>query len=176
MASGFVRIAQRYLIPNFLVSVYYSLRFRCFISTRAQVQLTGKIRFGKGTRVKAFSVIQTSGGQVVLGERCLVNNFVQIATGEADAIFGDDVRIGPGVIVGGSKRNYVRRDVRVYEQGYTHRGTVIGNDVHLGAGAVLFERKIGEGAIIGAGAVVTKDVEPYQVAAGVPARVIGERT
>jgi acetyltransferase-like isoleucine patch superfamily enzyme len=51
----------------------------------------------------------------------------------------------------------------------------IGRDVLIGAGAVIFECTIGDGAVIGAGAVVSKDVAPYQIVAGVPARVIGER-
>jgi acetyltransferase-like isoleucine patch superfamily enzyme len=63
----------------------------------------------------------------------------------------------------------------IVEQGYRQRGTRIGRDVLIGASAVIFDCTIGEGAVIGAGAVVTKDVAPYQVAAGVPAKVVGER-
>jgi hypothetical protein len=40
---------------------------------------------------------------------------------------------------------------------------------------VIFDCTVGDGAVIGAGAVVTKDVAPYQVVAGVPAQVVGER-
>lgn len=54
--------------------------------------------------------------------------------------------------------------------------TVIGNDVWIGAGAVILGGiKIGDGAIIAAGAVVTKDVEPYAIAGGVPAKLIRYR-
>ena len=49
----------------------------------------------------------------------------------------------------------------------------IGNDTWIGTGAIILPNiKIGEGAVVGAGAVVTKDVLPYTVVAGVPARVI----
>lgn len=52
----------------------------------------------------------------------------------------------------------------------------IGNDVWIAAGAqVLHKVKIGDGAVIGGGAVVTKDVPPYAIAVGVPAKVIGYR-
>jgi acetyltransferase-like isoleucine patch superfamily enzyme len=47
--------------------------------------------------------------------------------------------------------------------------------VLIGAGAVIFDCTTGDGAVIGAGAVLTKDVGPYQVVAGVPAQVVGER-
>ena len=61
------------------------------------------------------------------------------------------------------------------EQGCRQRGTRIGRDVPIGAGAVIVDCTIGEGPVIGAGAVVTKDVASCQVVAGVPARVVGER-
>ncbi|MCF0230060.1 MAG: acetyltransferase [Parasporobacterium sp.] len=56
------------------------------------------------------------------------------------------------------------------------RSLEIGNDVWVGAGAVIMGcLKIGDGAVIGANAVVTHDVEPYQIVAGVPAKPIGYR-
>ena len=52
----------------------------------------------------------------------------------------------------------------------------IGNDVWIAAGAqILHKARVGDGAIIGGGAVVTKDVPPYAIAVGVPAKVIGYR-
>jgi serine acetyltransferase len=53
---------------------------------------------------------------------------------------------------------------------------VIGNDVWVGAGAVILPGiKIGHGAIIGAGAVVTKDVPDYAIVTGVPAKILRYR-
>lgn len=52
----------------------------------------------------------------------------------------------------------------------------IGNDVWIATGAIVLNKaNIGDGAIIGAGAVVTKDIPPYAIAVGVPAKVIGYR-
>lgn len=52
----------------------------------------------------------------------------------------------------------------------------IGNDVWIATGAIVLRKcKIGDGAIVGAGAVVTKDVPPYAIVAGVPAKIIGYR-
>ncbi|MBR6646045.1 MAG: CatB-related O-acetyltransferase, partial [Clostridia bacterium] len=54
--------------------------------------------------------------------------------------------------------------------------TIIGNDVWIGHSALILEGvKIGDGAIVGAGAVVTKDVPPYSIVVGVPAKVIKYR-
>lgn len=171
-----ITIAQRYLVPRLVISLYYSIRFGCMVSTLAKVQLTSRIRLGRGCVVKPFAVIQTSGGRITFGRNCIVNNFAQIGTGTADVTFGNDVRMGPHVAVNGARRNYQRRDVRICDQGYSDPGVTIGDDVHLGTGTVIFGVNIGTGAVVGSGAVVTKDVEPYAVVAGVPAKVIGERT
>ena len=57
-----------------------------------------------------------------------------------------------------------------------HKKTTIGNDVWIGSSAILMQGvNIGTGAVIGAGAVVTKDVEPYSIVGGCPAKVIRHR-
>ena len=175
MASRIVRTAQRYLVPGAVAALYYSVRFGCGVSPKAIVQLSPLIRIGRGTLIKPFAVIQTSTGRITIGEHCAINNFVSISTVEADVTLSDYVRIGPHVTILGAMRNFSRKDQLIVEQGYRQRGTRIGRDVLIGAGAVIFDCTIGEGAVIGAGAVVTKDVAPYQVAAGVPAKVVGER-
>jgi virginiamycin A acetyltransferase len=66
----------------------------------------------------------------------------------------------------------VECDVPIVE----YKRITIGNDVWIGARAVILDGiTIGDGAIVGACAVVTKDVPPYAVVAGVPARVIRYR-
>ena len=58
----------------------------------------------------------------------------------------------------------------------SHELCEIGNDVWIAAGAqILHKAKVGDGAIVGGGAVVTKDIPPYAIAVGVPAKVIGFR-
>jgi galactoside O-acetyltransferase len=145
------------------------------MSPKAIVQLTSRIRIGKGTLIKPFAVIQTSAGRITIGEHCAINNFVSISTVEADVTLSNYVRIGPHVTIMGATRNFAQKDRLIVEQGYRKRGTRIGRDVLIGAGAVIFDCTIGDGAVIGAGAVVTKDVAPYHIVAGVPARVVGER-
>jgi acetyltransferase-like isoleucine patch superfamily enzyme len=59
------------------------------------------------------------------------------------------------------------------EQGYADRGIKIGNDVFIGAGAILVDGcEIGDGAIIGVGSVVTGRVAAHSVVFGAPAKVI----
>jgi acetyltransferase-like isoleucine patch superfamily enzyme len=170
-----VRTAQRYLLPGFVVALYYAFRFHCAVSPKALVQVSSEIRIGRGTAIKPYVVIQTSGGRITIGEDCAINNFTSISTYKTDVVLANQVRIGPHVAIMGAVRNFARRDQLVVEQGYRQRGCRIGNDVLIGAGAKIFDVTIGDGAVIGAGAVVTKDVPPYAIVTGVPAKVVGER-
>jgi acetyltransferase-like isoleucine patch superfamily enzyme len=77
------------------------------------------------------------------------------------------------VTIVASTRNYRDKSRLVIEQGYADRGITIGDDVLIGAGAVLVDGcEIGEGAIVGVGSVVVGKVAPYAVVFGAPAKVI----
>lgn len=79
---------------------------------------------------------------------------------------GDNFVSAPGSII-------LAHDASLFRHTGSYRveKTVIGNDVFVGANATILPGvKIGDGAIIGAGAVVTKDVSPYTVVAGNPAK------
>ena len=92
---------------------------------------------------------------------------------------GNDVLIGPNVLI--ECDNHVFDDARktVYEQRHllsAKKGVCIGSDVWIGGNVtILAGVKIGDGAIVGAGSVVTKDIMPYIVAAGNPCKYIKDR-
>lgn len=176
MSSSLIRSIQRYLIPRFISSLYFFMKYKCLISPLAKVQVTKNISFDKGTVVKPFAVIQTNSGKIAIGKKCSINNFVQIANGDAEIRIGDYVRIGPSVTILSSSRNYKKKNEFILYQGSTHATTTIEDDVLIASGAIILKGcHIGRGAVIGAGSVVTKDVPPYSVVVGIPAKVIGER-
>lgn len=116
-----------------------------------------------------------TGYGVCLGDRSNIGINANI-NGEVE--IGDDVLMGPDVII--MSRNHLFQDlsIPIRLQGYTeHRRVVIGNDVWIGARVIILPGvKIGSGAVIGAGAVVTSDIPEFAVAVGVPARVIQYRS
>jgi maltose O-acetyltransferase len=74
------------------------------------------------------------------------------------------------------KHGFARTDVTISDQGYTHAPIKIEDDVWVGFQAIILPGvTIGRGSIVGAGAVVTKDVPPYTVVVGVPARPLRQR-
>lgn len=106
---------------------------------------------------------------------------------ETDVIIGDNVMFGNRVaVVGRYDHHYqlpgvpIRLAPQMRDKDYKWKGiglvTTIENDVWVGYGStVMGGVTIGEGSIIGAGSLVTKDVEPYSIYAGVPARKIRDR-
>jgi acetyltransferase-like isoleucine patch superfamily enzyme len=89
---------------------------------------------------------------------------------------GDDVSIAHSVSILTTNHNYADLDLPIRDQGVQERATTISDDVWIGCGSrILAGVTIGKGAVVAAGAVVTKDVEPYAVVGGVPARQIGSR-
>lgn len=72
--------------------------------------------------------------------------------------------------------NIERTDIPMGQQGMRVSEVVIGNDVWIGMRVIMMPGvKVGDGAVIGAGSVVTKDVPDFAIVGGVPAKVIRYR-
>ena len=90
---------------------------------------------------------------------------------------GNDVMMGENCTIITRNHRYDRTDIPMQQQGFEEeRPVTIGNDVWIGDNVTILPGvHIGDGCIIAAGAVVTRDVLPYKIAAGVPAKVIKDR-
>lgn len=139
------------------------------------------VSIGKGTKIWHFSHIMTGSvigkncniGQnvvispgVKLGNNVKVQNNVSVYTG---VICEDDVFLGPSMVFTNvvNPRSAVNRRDK-YEETLVEKGATIGANATIVCG-----HKIGRFAFIGAGAVVTKDVKPYSLVVGNPARHTG---
>lgn len=91
---------------------------------------------------------------------------------------GDNVMMGPDVIILTERHKFDRLDIPIREQGhYLPALVTIGDDVWIGTRVIILPGvSVGKGAVIGAGAVVTKSLPEYSVACGNPARVVKYRT
>ncbi|MFA5453337.1 MAG: sugar O-acetyltransferase [Candidatus Methanomethylophilaceae archaeon] len=112
------------------------------------------------------------GTNLILGKNVMINYNCTFLD-DTKIFIGDYVMIAPGVqiiSVTHSKDHMRRRDLASI-----HIPVTIGNDVWIGAGAIILPGiKIGDRSIIGAGSVVTKDVPPDTIFAGNPARQINK--
>jgi len=140
------------------------------------------VRFGRGLHLGLGTIVDASrsltiGEDVYIGKGCTV---------EVDGRIGDGVLIANRVgLVGRNDHDYraVGRPMRRapwigdadFDAGLRDE-LVIEDDVWIGYGAIVLSGvTVGRGAIVAAGALVARDVPPYAIAAGVPARVVGRR-
>jgi acetyltransferase-like isoleucine patch superfamily enzyme len=113
------------------------------------------IRVGRDSLIGEYNVLRGQGG-IQIGERVYTSPMVQMLA--VNHVFDDPAR------------SFV-------EQGITAEGIVVEDDVWIGSGAILTDGvRVGRGAVVAAGAVVSQDVPPHTVVAGVPAKVIRELT
>jgi len=94
-----------------------------------------------------------------------------------DVTIGNDVLMGPDVVMISGGHAFETPDLPINQQGsIERRPIVIGNDVWIGTRVIVMPGvEIGDGAVIGAGSIVTKNIPPYSVAIGAPAKVIRRR-
>jgi acetyltransferase-like isoleucine patch superfamily enzyme len=91
-------------------------------------------------------------------------------------LIGNHVRIGQCVNIHSENHNFSDATRLIKDQGVRYEGVLVEDDVWIGSKATILDGvTLGQGAVIGAGAVVTRSVPAYAIAAGVPARVIGQR-
>jgi acetyltransferase-like isoleucine patch superfamily enzyme len=104
-----------------------------------------------------------------IGQQCFLHSAGGLRIGKA-------VGIGSRVVILTSEHEALDRDVPVYFTPLKFAEVVLEDGCDIGVGAIILPGvRIGEGAIVGAGAVVTCDIPPYEVWAGVPARKIRTR-
>ncbi len=114
---------------------------------------------------------------IKIGSNITFNSNVMInARGKGKIEIGDNVLIGPNVVLRSNNHKFDDIDIPIAMQGMIDGEIIIKNGVWISSNCVVLPNcTIGEGAIVAAGAVVTKDVEPFSIVGGIPAKVIGTR-
>jgi acetyltransferase-like isoleucine patch superfamily enzyme len=121
------------------------------------------------------TILSCKNGNIHLEERANLGFNCEIFSG-GDVRVGKDVLFAAYVYLVGGDHIYDRTDIPVSHQGRTSQGIVVGDGCWLGAHVVVADGvQIGQDAIVGAGAVVLKNIPDFYVAAGVPARPIKDR-
>ena len=173
---------------NFQCDTWPSL----IIDKNAKVIIGDNIQLRRNVEIRAHgnSTIHLEGNnRIDRGVRILGNNNAKISIGSNTRIGlyavlngGDSIRIGKKVLISGfvylqtSMHNHKKAD-NVQDQGYKHGPVELKDDVWLGSHVVVLPDCIlGKGCIIGSNAVVTKSAQEGNVLAGIPAKVIKERS
>jgi acetyltransferase-like isoleucine patch superfamily enzyme len=125
--------------------------------------------------IRSYALLHAYGGSIRVGRRSCVNHYCFV-NGAGGVELGDDVMLGTHTVILSSEHSFDDVTVPMGRQPSRFRPVVIEDDVYIGAHVtVLAGVRIGTGAIVAAGAVVTRDVPPYAIVGGVPAKQIGSR-
>ena len=120
--------------------------------------------------VESFACINNAVGDVMIGDHTRIGLHNTII---GPVEIGNHVNLAQGITVTALNHNFSDTSKRIDEQGVSTNPVTIADDVWVGANAVILPGvTIGEHCVIAAGAVVTKDVPPHSLVAGVPAKVI----
>lgn len=140
------------------------------ISGMKNISLGNGVRLGKGCFLTAGE------GSLEIDEDTAIGPNVNIGADNGTVSIGRYCAIGPGTVIRAANHRFDRLDCPIIQQGHTPGYVVIEDDVWIGANCVITpDVCIGRGSVVGAGSVVTRNVEPFVIAGGVPARIIGRR-
>lgn len=159
-----------------------------------------KILIGDNVVIDDYAVLDAKGEHnrgIVIGNNVLIGRNTVLSCKNGDIQIGDnsniamncfvqsakEVNIGKNVlfaaycyVIGGGNHRTDRTDIPIIAQGQVVKGISVEDNCWIGAGVKIMDgTTIGRDSIIGSGAVVTKDIPPFSVAAGVPARVMRKR-
>lgn len=138
--------------------------------TRLDVVPWNKFNLGNATTIEDFSAINNGVGDVHIGDRTRIGLSNTII---GPVNIGNDVRLAQNVVLSGLNHNYESVDSPIHAQGVSTKPIVIEDETWIGANVVIVPGvTVGKHAVVAAGSVVTKNVPPYSVVAGNPARVL----
>ena len=128
-------------------------------------------KFGKNVNIQrgaSFTPGLSVGDNSGVGVNCEVYG---------EVIIGNDVMMGPEVVIYTTQHKFDSIEIPMWKQGSTEpKPVVINDDVWIGRRVIIMPGvTVGKGAILVAGAVVTKDVPEYSIVGGIPAKVIKSR-
>jgi len=170
------KVVQRFLVPSFVVTLVYLQKYGCKISPRAEVELSKRLRIGRGTEIGSFTKIKATDGDLNIGENVSIGTGCFISADEGGVEIGDYSMIGPNVCIVGNDYRYDKLDTPVALQEKTSKGIVIGKNVWIGVGCAIMDGvSVGDNCIVAPNSVVTSSLPACSVAQGAPAKRIFER-
>ena len=129
-----------------------------------------KFSLGDYSVIESFACINNAVGDVIIGGHTRIGLHNTII---GPVTIGHHVNLAQGITVTALNHNFDDPKKRIDEQGVSTKPVVIEDDIWIGANAVILPGvTIGHHTVVAAGAVVTKDVPPHSLVAGVPAKII----
>lgn len=177
------KIAHRLLIPKgqarprrwvkWFVNPFFHIKGKGSLvcrRTRMDVLPFNKFHLGAHSTVEDFATINNGVGDVIIGDHTRIG-IGNVIIGPAQ--LGNNIILAQNIVISGLNHHYEDINLPIHLQNVYTRPIVVEDECWIGSNAVITAGvTIGKHSVIAAGAVVTKDVPPYSVAAGNPARII----
>lgn len=169
---------------------HYLINSKRWYLTQDKLSLLPSVGIGSKRRSLFYSMtlqkcgknLQIMPGVIVkFPENLYIENNVTInrnvfITARGSVYIGNDVLIGQNTVINSGNHEFSNSNLPINAQGHSSDKIIIGNDVWIGANcSILKGVEIGDGSVIGAGSVVTKNIEPYSIVGGTPAKKIKNR-
>ena len=134
----------------------------------------GTVKMGNGVHIHRDSIIETgSGGSLTIGADTHIQPRCQFSAYRGSIEIGSHVQIAPNCAFYPYDHGFAPDELIAKQPLQTKGGIVIDDDAWLGVGVIVLDGvRIGKGAVVGAGSVVTQDIPDCAIAVGVPARVM----
>lgn len=163
---------------------YYRVKFKVGKIGRGSVIISPLRLNGKGIKIGNNSKIQykcwleanpltgEQNAELIIGDRCTIGHYNEIYSTKS-IILEDNVLTADRVYISDNLHGYENPEIPILQQQIIQKGTVrIGEGSWLGVGVAVIGANIGKHCVIGANAVVTKDIPDFSVAVGSPAKII----
>lgn len=164
-----------YFIHRFIYTFSHWQRWE--VVKKARGWHYGALLAGAGKNLRISEAVKLANpSNITIGDECYLGDGVQIYAWKERVTLGNHVLIAAGAKMITRKHGFADIKAPIAGQGYTHAPIVIEDDVWIGFQAIILPGvTIGKGSIVGAGAVVTKSIEPFSIVGGIPARLIRKR-
>lgn len=167
-----LRFERMMKIGNVLVGTNNRISNQVVIDTK----LGGQIIIGSDNEVLHGVLLMSYGGTIHIGDRCSINPYTIIYGHGKGTIIGNDVLIAGQCMFIPANHKFDDLDKEISKQGLESIGIVVEDNVWIGSGVkVLDGVRIGKGSVVAAGSVITKNIPPYSIVAGVPGKIIRNR-
>jgi acetyltransferase-like isoleucine patch superfamily enzyme len=142
-------------------------------ASEAEIVLGKNNRVMKGAYVCSYVSNARKSEGIITGSGCWIGINANLQSGQGGLAIGNNVLIGPNAVISTGNHDYEKTELPAIEQEFYGKQIQIGDNVWIGSNAVVLGGvRIGEHSVVAAGAVVTKDVAPYTLVGGVPAKKI----
>jgi len=154
-----------------------------FIGDNVEINALSKqgVVFGNNVSILKNTIIECTGVLQNLGEGLIIGNNVGIAQNcfiqvRGKVLIGNNVIFGPNVSIFSENHVFDNPNLPISMQGVSRKGVIIENGVWLGTRVVILDGvTVGKNSIVAAGSIVTKDVAPFTIVGGIPAKIIRSR-